>query len=102
MSLNFDGANQESIGHCSVCGHLRELVQVRGTVKRFCFGCRADVAIASLLITEIDALTLAGRNADALVAECTEISSPVLDRAQSAELGFWSGAVAELERREVL
>ena len=41
-----------------------------------------------LLITEIDAATFAGRNTNALVSECTEISGRMLDRAQSAELGF--------------
>jgi serine/threonine-protein kinase HipA len=37
---------------------------------------------------EIDAATLAGRNTNALILECAEISGRMLDRAQSAELGF--------------
>jgi hypothetical protein len=71
-----------------VCGHLAELVQLPGTVEKYCFECSADVATASLLITEIDVATLAGMDAETLVAECTEISSRILDRAQSPELGI--------------
>jgi hypothetical protein len=46
------------------------------------------MATASLLITEIDAATLAGRDAKELVAECTEISNRILERAQAPEFGF--------------
>jgi hypothetical protein len=41
-----------------------------------------------LLITEIDTAALAGRSTNALVSECTEIASRMLDRAQSAESEF--------------
>jgi hypothetical protein len=88
MSLSSDEGSELSIGHCSVCGHLTELVELPGKVEKFCFECSADVATASLLITEIDAATLAGRDANKLVAECSEISSRILERAQSPELGF--------------
>jgi hypothetical protein len=88
MSLNSNGDSEGSIGHCSVCGQLAELVQLPGAVENYCFECSADVATTSLLITEIDVATLAGRDAEELVAECTEISGRILGRAQSAELGF--------------
>jgi len=86
MSVNSDGVSESSVGHCSVCGHLAELVQLPGTIEKYCFECSADVATASLLICEIDAATLAGKDADVLVAECSEISGRILERAQSAEL----------------
>jgi len=88
MSPNSEEGSRESIGHCSVCGNLTELVELPGTVEKYCFECSADAATASLLITEIDAATLAGRDVEALVGECTEISSRMLERAQSTELGF--------------
>jgi len=45
------------------------------------------LATAILLSTEIDAATLAGRSTRALVSEFSEISSRMLERSQSAELG---------------
>jgi hypothetical protein len=45
------------------------------------------LATAVLLSTEIDAATLAGRSTNALVSEFSEISSRMLERSQSAELG---------------
>jgi hypothetical protein len=45
------------------------------------------VATAILLTTEIDVATLAGRSTNALVSEFSEISSRMLERSQSAELG---------------
>src|SRR6266404_1430639 len=47
----------------------------------------ADLATAILLSTEIDAATLAGRSTKALASEFSEISSRMLERSQSAELG---------------
>ena len=88
MSVSSDGVSEGSVGHCSVCGHLTKFVRLPGTIEKYCFECSADVAAASLLICEIDAATLAGRDADVLVAECSEISSRILERAQSAELEF--------------
>jgi hypothetical protein len=77
-----------SVGHCSVCGRKTELVELPGKPYRSCLGCSGDVATADLLITEIDAATLAGRNTNALVSEFEEISSRMLHRAQSAEQGM--------------
>jgi hypothetical protein len=59
-----------------------------GTTNKFCLGCSADVATAILLANEIDAATLEGRDADALVSEFAELSNRLLGRAQSTELGF--------------
>jgi len=86
--MSLEDVGDISVGHCSVCGHLRELFELSGKTKKFCLECSADVATASLLICEIDAATLAGRDADVLVAECSEISVRILERAQSAELEF--------------
>jgi hypothetical protein len=86
--LNLENVSEESIGHCSVCGRVTELFELPGRIDKFCLECSADLATAALLITEIDAATLAGRNTNALVSESTEISSRMLDRAQSAEFGF--------------
>jgi hypothetical protein len=88
VSHNSENVGQKSIGHCSVCGRITELVELPGRIEQFCLACSADLATASLLITEIDAATLAGRNTNALVSECTEISSRILNRAQSAQLEF--------------
>jgi hypothetical protein len=65
-----------------------ELFELPGRIDKCCLECSADLATAILLSTEIDAATLAGRNTTALVFEFAEISSWMLDRAQSAELGF--------------
>jgi hypothetical protein len=46
------------------------------------------LATAILLTTEIDAATLSGRNTNELVSGFAQISSRMLERAQSAELGF--------------
>jgi len=45
------------------------------------------LAAAILLTTEIDAATLAGRNAEGMVAEFGAISERMLQRSQSAEIG---------------
>jgi len=86
MSSIMDDVCTDLSGHCSVCGHFTELFQLPGMKDKYCLGCSADVATARLLIAEIDAATLAGQNADTLISECTELSSRILDRAQSAEL----------------
>jgi hypothetical protein len=65
-----------------------ELFELPGRIDKLCLECSADLATAILLSTEIDAATLAGRNTNALVSEFAEISGRMLDRAQSAELGF--------------
>ena len=81
--------NLESVeGHCSVCGRETEQVGFPGRPDKSCLGCSGDLATAALLITEIDAATFAGRNANALVSEFEEISSRMLHRAQSADQGI--------------
>jgi hypothetical protein len=85
---HLEDANQEFIGHCSVCGCVTELVELPGSIEKFCLECSGDVATAILLTTEIDAATLAGRSTKALVSEFAQVSSRILERAQSAELGF--------------
>ncbi|MCU1241264.1 MAG: hypothetical protein JWO71_1990 [Candidatus Acidoferrum typicum] len=75
---------QDLIGHCSVCGRVTELMELLGRKDKFCLECSADLATVILLGTEIDAATVAGRNTGALVSEFNEISSRMLDRAQSA------------------
>jgi hypothetical protein len=47
-----------------------------------------NLATAILLITEIVAATLAGRNTNALASECTESGRRMLERAQFAGLEF--------------
>ena len=88
MTLTLGDTSEGSIGKCSVCGRITELVELPGRIGKYCLACSADLAAATLLITEIDTATLAGRNTNALVSECTEITSRMLDRAQSAELEF--------------
>jgi hypothetical protein len=81
------GTEQVSIAGCSVCGRIEELFELPGRTETFCLECSADLATAILLTTEIDAATLAGRSTNALVSEFGEISSRMLERSQSAELG---------------
>jgi len=81
-------STEGSVGHCSVCGHETELVRLPGKPDSSCLGCSADLATADLLITEIDAATFAGRNANTLVSEFEEISNRMPHRAQSAEQGI--------------
>ena len=85
---NLQSADQEFVGHCSVCGCVTELVELPGRLEKFCPECSGDVATAILLTTEIDAATLAGKNTNSLVSEFAQISNRMLERAQSAELGF--------------
>jgi hypothetical protein len=81
------GTEQDLIEQCSVCGCIDVLFELPGRTRKCCLGCSADLATAILLSTEIDAATLAGRNTNALVSELSEISSRMLERSQSAELG---------------
>jgi hypothetical protein len=85
---NLPSVDQEFVGHCSVCGCVTELVELPGRLEKFCLECSGDVATAILLTTEIDAATFAGRSTNALVSEFAQVSSRMLERAQSAELGF--------------
>jgi hypothetical protein len=79
--------DQDLIGHCSLCGRVQELFELPGRTEKCCLECSADLAVSILLETEIDAATLAGRNANPLVSEFTAVSSRLLSRAQSAEMG---------------
>ena len=87
MLIGPKGTEQASIARCSVCGRIDELFELPGRTERCCLGCSADLATAILLTTEIDAATLAGRSTKALISEFGEISSRMLERSQSAELG---------------
>jgi hypothetical protein len=69
---------------CCVCGHRTELFDLPGRTGKYCLECSADVATSILLTTEIDAATLAGQDASALVAEFSQLSTSLLERAQSA------------------
>lgn len=88
MFSDLECENQDVIGQCSVCGCNTGLVELPGRIDKFCLPCSADLATALLLSTEIDAATMAGKNTNALVSEFAEISSRMLERAQSAELGL--------------
>ena len=77
--------NSNSMAHCSVCGRGTELEELPGRSEKYCVACSTDMAISLLLVTEIDAATLAGREADELVAEFEQLSSRMLGRSQSAE-----------------
>ena len=87
MSTGPKGTEQDSIAQCSVCGRNEALFELPGRTEKCCLECSADLATAILLSTEIDAATLAGRSTNALVYEFSEISSRMLERSQSAELG---------------
>jgi hypothetical protein len=50
---------------------------------KYCLECSADVATSILLTTEIDAATLAGQDAANLLAEFSQLSTRLLERAQS-------------------
>jgi hypothetical protein len=69
---------------CAICGHRTFLVGLPGRTDKYCFECSADVATSVLLKTEIDAATLAGQDANPLVAEFEQLSTRLLARAQSA------------------
>jgi hypothetical protein len=81
------GVKQDLIGHCSVCGRVEELFELPGRTEKCCLPCSADLATTMLLTTEIDAATLAGNCSQALVSEFSEISTRLLERSQSSELG---------------
>jgi hypothetical protein len=64
-----ENVNEALIGHCRVCGRVTELAKLPGRIAKFCLTCSRDLATGVLLITEIDARTLAGRNRNELVSE---------------------------------
>jgi hypothetical protein len=85
MSGGPKGSEEEPILQCSVCGRKTELVELPGRLEQYCFACSADIATSMLLKAEIDAAILAGQDANGLLAECTQLSARLLERAQSAK-----------------
>jgi hypothetical protein len=81
------GFEEDSSSQCSVCGRIEELFALPGRSERYCLGCGADIATATLLMTEIDAATLAGQNASFLISEYEQLEARLLGRSQSAKLG---------------
>ena len=77
-----EGSEESSSARCSVCGHGAELFELPGRSEKPCLTCSADVATFILLTTEIDAATMGGHDAGALVAEFAQLSSRLLARAQ--------------------
>jgi len=77
--------NSNSMAQCSMCGRGTELKELPGRSEKYCLECSADMATSILLITEIDAATLAGQEAEGLVAEFEELGGRMLGRSQSAE-----------------
>jgi hypothetical protein len=73
-------------GQCSVCGRVRDLVELPGRPEKFCMECSADLAIAVQLAEEIAAATRQGCNTDEWEAEFSEVSHRMLERSQSADL----------------
>ena len=81
------GCEEDLSSQCSVCGRVEELFELSGRSEQYCLGCSADIATTSLLVTEIDAATLAGQNTSFLICEYEQIGARLLGRSQSAELG---------------
>jgi hypothetical protein len=77
------GCEEPSSRQCCVCGHRTELFDLPGRTGKYCLECSADVATSILLTTEIDAATLAGQDAENLLAEFSHLSTRLLERAQS-------------------
>jgi hypothetical protein len=83
MGPKWEQLDQEVVGHCSACGHVTELFELPGRAEKYCLACSADIATSVILSAEIDAATMNGSDANALVCEFAEISSRMLVRAQS-------------------
>jgi len=81
------GCEEDLCSQCSVCGRVEELFELPGRSEQYCLGCSADIAAATLLVTEIDAATLAGQNTSSLILEYEQVGARLLSRSQSAELG---------------
>jgi hypothetical protein len=87
MMMGPKGCEEDLSSQCSVCGRIEELFELPGRSERYCLGCSADIATASLLATEVDAATLAGQDASFLISEYEQLGARLLGRSQSAELG---------------
>ena len=74
------GSEKDSQLQCSVCGRETELTELPGRSEMYCWECSADMATSILLVGEIDAATLAGREAEGLVEEFAKLSSRMLKR----------------------
>jgi hypothetical protein len=68
---------------CGICGRRTELFELADRAERLCLSCGADLAISEQLTIEIDAAALSGRETKNLVAEFTQLSQRLLERAQS-------------------
>jgi hypothetical protein len=62
MLMEPDCCKSDLSSRCSVCGRADELLELPGRTEKYCLGCSADLATATLLTAEIDAATLAGQN----------------------------------------
>ena len=78
------GSEEPCTLRCGVCGRCTELFELPGRGERYCWECSADVATSILLIEEIDAATMAGRETESLVREFSQLSCRLLERAQLA------------------
>jgi hypothetical protein len=87
MLMEPDCCKSDLSSRCSVCGRAEKLFELPGRSERYCLGCSADLATATLLTAEIDAATLAGQNVSLLVSEFEQLGARILARSQSAELG---------------
>src|SRR6202030_4756062 len=87
MTMGPKGCEEDLSSQCSVCGRIEELFELPGRSEQYCLGCSADIAAATLLVTEIDAATLAGQNTSFLICEYEQIGARLLGRSQSAQLG---------------
>ena len=72
--------------HCGLCGRVSDLFELPGMPDKFCLECSADFATVIQLNTEIGAETRAGRSADTLESELSEMSRRILERTPSAGL----------------
>ena len=87
MMMGPKGCEKDLSSQCGVCGRIEELFELPGRPERYCLGCSADIATTSLLVSEIDAATLAGQNLSFLISEYEQVGARLLGRSQSAELG---------------
>jgi hypothetical protein len=87
MTMGPKGREEHLSSRCSVCGRIEELFELPGRPEQYCLECRADIATVALLATEIDAATMAGKNASLLMSEFEQLGARLLGRSQSAELG---------------
>jgi hypothetical protein len=85
MSCGPKGSEEPSNLSCCVCGRPKELFELPCRAEKYCLECSADVATSILLAAEIDVAKIAGRDAADLLVEFAELSSRMLERAQSAQ-----------------